>query len=339
MKKHLLLLCAIILTEMISAQIICIQCFSQNSAISPNATNLVVNGSFETGTCTPGMIFCSSSDGYQCDFNAWTCDGGGPYTYAQIYTSDLTTVPQGFTAAYLGNSFAYFCSDVSNDNSCLLFQDCEVSGIPQGYPFNVVDYGGNDGVRLRQTINNLVPGEIYALEFWTGGEDFDSFPENGVFGLDIGFGNKYLQCIPTSSGDIGLRYVVEFIATETSHIIQFTNWGHACDACTELIVDDVRLYQADELPSSFPACEELVQNNDLKSLAIFPNPSKDEVTFQSYSFESGTLSLFDLSSRLLIKQSFIGQKTIQIGALETGIYLYVLETTNGTVHTGKLIKE
>lgn len=35
------------------SQVLCIDCFDQNAAISPAAVNMIINGSFETTTCLP----------------------------------------------------------------------------------------------------------------------------------------------------------------------------------------------------------------------------------------------------------------------------------------------
>jgi PKD repeat protein len=44
------------------------------------------------------------------------------------------------------------------------------------------------------------------------------------------------------------------MASATSHTIKFTNWGHICSYCTELVLDDVKLYTLAELNPAIPPC-------------------------------------------------------------------------------------
>ena len=242
-----------------SAQIICIYCYEQNDSISQNVNNLILNGSFENTNCAPNIFsnsFCPNSNYYGCDIVDWTCTGGGTASYASIDDYTFTQTADGNLAAYFGNgSFASACSNIGNDTSCLVPTGCELLNIPAGYPTNDPTYGGSTGVSLEQTVSGLVVGNIYVLEFWAGGEpQSHGWMDAGVFSVDIGFGKTYLRDKPTCPGCIGTTYIIEFYATSTSHTIKFTNWGHICIPCTELILDNVRLYTLAELSPSVPSC-------------------------------------------------------------------------------------
>jgi len=247
------------------AQIICIKCFDQKETISPNATNSLLNGSFENTTCNPGNFsqWCPASSGYSCNIQNWIATGGGTNTYAHLDDTNNTVVAKGNIAVYFGN---YFCDACTNSSSCIIKKDCEVTSIPNGFPMNPNNgYGGSTGLSLSQTVNGLTPGNIYFLEFWVGGEaDFSSFPLDGLFGVDIGFGNTMLTCKPTLAGSsaLGTRYIIEFKATMPSHTIKFTNWGHICTACTELILDDVLLYPLSQLSPSIKPCLGMNSNSN-----------------------------------------------------------------------------
>jgi len=54
---------------------------------------------------------------------------------------------------------------------------------------------------------------------------------------------------------VGTRFIIEFRATAASHTVKFTNWGHICSYCSELVLDDVRLYPVGELAASVPPCD------------------------------------------------------------------------------------
>ena len=262
MKKNLLFLFIIFLfirTGSLQAQIICIYCYEQNDSISQNVNNLILNGSFENTNCQPNVFsnsFCPNANYYGCDVVNWTCTGGGVDTYASIDDNTFTQTAEGAYAAYFGNgSFASACSAINNDTSCLTPTGCELLNIPPGYPTNDAGYGGNTGVSLEQTVSGLNIGSTYVLEFWAGGEpQSHGWMDAGVFAVDIGFGYTYLRNKPTCPGCIGTTYIIEFNATSTSHTIKFTNWGHICIPCTELILDNVRLYTLAELSPVVPSC-------------------------------------------------------------------------------------
>jgi len=264
----LLLLCC----SAIKAQIICIHCYDQNTPLSTGTNNLLVNGSFESVTCgyDNDASFCPSSTDYTGDIASWVCTGGGFSTYAHASNETFAPVADGTTAIYMGNLYANVCSgsieDLDNfpgdnlDTSCLNSTGCEVVGIPAGYPLSGTEYGGAEGLSISQTVSGLTLGNIYVLEFWAGGESYDELFENdGIFGVDLGFGYTFLHCRPTppvllGGGTPGIRYVIEFKATATSHTVKFTNWGHMCSNCSELIVDDVSLYTLAELDAAVPHC-------------------------------------------------------------------------------------
>lgn len=235
------------------AQVICIRCFDTNDSISSNVTNYIQNGSFEYG-CGANGFFCPTSQYATCSLQNWACTNGGYATYANTYSGVSTIVPDGNLTAYFGNSFCNTCSSVLGDTSCLADSQCVTLFTPQpGFPSNAAMYGDTNGVSLSQIVTGLTPGAVYELEFWTGGEDGFFVP--GMFAVDLGFGDIFLRCVATpSGGGTGKVYVIEFAATAASHVIKFTNWGHICNSCTELILDNVRLYPVAQLDPSVAPC-------------------------------------------------------------------------------------
>lgn len=263
MKTFLLLLaCSIAFCNYSTGQILCILCYDQNDSISLGVNNLLLNGGFEDTPCVPstGVIgtptsFCPNSDGYSCDFPNWTCTGGGSDTYACLYDIlvNKSIIVQGTNAVYFGNFYCGACSPNIEDTSCLVNVDCAVTGIPFGYPVNPdIAFGGATGVSLEQTANNLIPGHSYVLEFWAGGEQY--YSHKGLFAVDVGFGDTLLRNKSTGPGETGTTFIIQFKATSPSHTIKFTNWGHICFDCTELVLDNVRLYALEELNPSIPPC-------------------------------------------------------------------------------------
>jgi PKD repeat protein len=242
-----------------SAQILCIYCYEQNDSISDNVNNMVLNGSFENHNCQPNIYsssFCPVSQYYSCTVPDWTCTGGGFDTYVSIDDYTFTQTAEGNYAAYFGDGVSgKICSSSQFDTSCFAPTGCEMLNIPVGYPVADASLGGSLGVSLEQTVSGLAIGNTYVLEFWAGGEPQSHGWQNpGVFAVDLGFGYTYLRDKPTCPGCIGTTYIIIFNATATSHNIKFTNWGHSCSLCTELILDNVRLYTLAELNPIVPPC-------------------------------------------------------------------------------------
>jgi len=332
--KTFLLLAALSFTfcKYSTAQILCILCYDQNDSISIGVNNLLLNGGFENTNCNPstGVIgsptsICPNSNGYSCDFANWTCTGGGTSTYACLYNDSInkSIIEQGTNAVYFGNYYCNACSPVPGDISCLVNSGCTVTGIPAGYPDNPdISFGGATGVSLEQTVNGLIPGNTYVLEFWAGGEEFYSI--DGLFAVDVGFGDTLLSCNSTGFGQIGKFYIIQFNATSPSQTIKFTNWGHICISCTELVLDNVKLYTLAELSPIVPHCAQSIvssfgasDTNVCEKFCInFYDSSQNNPTAWQWIFPGGTPS------------SSTDQNPVSICYQSPGVFDVTLITTN-----------
>jgi hypothetical protein len=325
------------------AQILCIYCYDQNDSISDNVNNLLLNGGFENTNCIPypgNGRFCPNSVAYNCDIVNWICTGGGVSTYANICDTTYSVIVEGIRAAYFGNDFCNSCSSVANDTSCISNTDCTVSGIPIGYPVNTnPGYGGAIGVSLQQTVAGLIVGNTYVLEFWVGGEQ--GYINEGFFAVDIGFGNTLLRDKSTQHPfDIGTRYIIEFIASSPTHTIKFTNWGHICSSCPELVLDDARLYTLAELPKGIPHCSTGINALDkMTTINIYFSLSGNELRVNLKSNDNSEITLYDIASKKLLQRTFINSVVINTEQLANGLYIYEVRNRNGVIKKGKVVKE
>lgn len=241
-----------------AAQVICVWCYDQDQPVSTGVTNLIQNGSFENTNCVAGEYFCPNSSFYTgCTISNWTVTGGGIYTYAQMFSSLNSIIPDGNSAVYLGNAFCQMCSETVDDTSCVVPVGCFIPSVTTDAPVNSADFGGSTGVSISQTVSGLTVGNKYFVEFWSGGEG-PGFFGTGVFGVDVGFGNYLMTNKETYAGfpGTGIRYLIEFKAVSTSHTIKFTNWGHICSSCTEAVFDDVKMYTFSEVSPSVVLCDQ-----------------------------------------------------------------------------------
>ena len=327
-----------------SGQVLCVKCFDQNGEISPGVNNLVMNGGFESTNCIPGWLntsFCPNSNLYGCDIDEWLCTGGDVSSYPSVFDSTLSVIPEGNNAAYFGNGNAFTCSETWGDFSCEILASCEIKGFPLGYPKSLPGYGDQIGVSLEQTVSGLIIGQTYVLEFWAGGEPLQGLLNlPGIFAVDVGFGKIYLECKPTGGAlfPTGTVFIIEFTATSTSHTIKFTNWGHVCAECTELVIDNVRLYIIEELSPAVTPC--ISSTNGPKeniSVEIFPNPFNSILNI-STSFPDGLeFNLYNSLAEKVLHADFTSFTTLNAEQLESGIYFFEIRNKKGLLSSGKLV--
>ena len=322
-----------------SAQVTCIDCFNQNAPVSNPITNLIQYGGFEAG-CNADEYFCIGSAMHNCDLWGWWNTGGGPLTYARAVNNTWSFIPEGTLAAYFGTFQCNICSNIiNNDTSCLTAVGCEVVGIPIGFPDNPnPGYGGDTGVSLEQYVNSLISGNYYVLEFWVGGEwDSGNFTTPGVFAVNLGWGNIFLRNNVTPSvGGIGKRYVIQFMAPNTYINIKFTNWGHACYTCTELVLDDVRLYPLSQLsPSVAPCITGIDENTSSTVRLVEPGNVIDFGT----EVHAATLLLFNLLGEKVKTVSDVSGKSFELNRahLPGGIYMVEVREKEKSIARGKII--
>ena len=163
-----------------------------------------------------------------------------------------------------------------------------------------------------------------------------------MFAVDVGFGDIILRdkSTPSVTG-IGTRYIIEFKAFSTSHPIKFTNWGHICYNCTELVLDDVRLYTLAELDSSVPHCMTtgITESAPSPAPSLFPNPTTNAVNITTNNQSPSEVILYDITGRKLLHQPFSGSTSLNIETLAKGIYLYQIKDKDGVLKNGKIAVE
>jgi hypothetical protein len=246
-------------------------------------------------------------------------------------------VAEGANACYMGNWYCTACPAGLGDTSCFVNQPgCSVTGFSPGYPQNDMIYGGTQGISVEQTVNGLTAGHVYVLEFWAGGES--GFMEEGVFAVDLGFGNTFLRNPPTDAiSGIGMRFVIQFLATASSHTIRFTNWGHVCSSCTELALDDVRLYPIKQLSSIIPACAVGINSADfIADIRINQNEFMHQLEIHSSNPASYHVVLYNMLGGEVISANFSSDLILETGILQSGVYLCEV-SGNGMKQKSKII--
>ena len=111
-----------------------------------------------------------------------------------------------------------------------------------------------------------------------------------------------------------------------------------CNTCSELILDDVRLYTPQYLPTNLSICEVVINGIKENEINVYPNPITEKLTINTNIYELTEVILYDLSSRKLLEQTFTKTTTIDTEQLPNGMYLYEVRKKNGIIKNGKVIK-
>jgi hypothetical protein len=113
-----------------------------------------------------------------------------------------------------------------------------------------------------------------------------------------------------------------------------------CTDCTELIIDNVRLYTLEELSNGVPPCSSSADGPSEKSgFAIYPNPFISTLQVATILQQSVTFILYNSLSKKVLEQEVTGAATINTDELPGGIYFYAIRDKNGVLQVGKLVKE
>ena len=212
--------------------------------VGDRTTNLLTNGSFETGHPTPGTDVgwtpgTTHVGGYPATEVAaipgWTASyDDGAYGAWGAFPAAGAGPADGVNQLYFGNWFTNLSEAPLVDPT---------GEITFAAPPVFTNDAGLGPLTLSQTVTGLTIGQVYLLDFYvTGEENTTSFTSLGLFGLTIGSELKYLQ-IPTSANAFGAsqRYQVTFAADATTLDVAFSNWGHLPFQGAELVLDDVIL--------------------------------------------------------------------------------------------------
>lgn len=109
------------------------------------------------------------------------------------------------------------------------------------------------------------------------------------------------------------------------------NWNRAY-----YYIDDVCVSSDSLTCPSTVGIAEIQKGNEL---ILFPNPFTDIINITLKGSESVEVSLFDVTSRKILKQSFTNSISLNTEQLAKGIYLYEVRDKSGVIKKGKFVKE
>ena len=79
-------------------------------------------------------------------------------------------------------------------------------------------------------------------------------------------------------------------------------------------------------------------NSPTNFVSIYPNPVIDKLNVQTNNYEQTEITLYDITSRKLLQQTFTNTTIINTEQLAKDIYIYEIRNKNGIIKKGKIIK-
>jgi uncharacterized delta-60 repeat protein len=83
----------------------------------------------------------------------------------------------------------------------------------------------------------------------------------------------------------------------------------------------------------------IVEAHSPAGVNAFPNPFTDEITITINDNQSAEVIVFDITSRKLLQIRFANTVSLNTSALHSGIYFYEIRKNDGSVITGKVIRD
>ena len=74
-------------------------------------------------------------------------------------------------------------------------------------------------------------------------------------------------------------------------------------------------------------------------IVITPNPAKDVITISGKVGENYQISIFDMSTKLILTEEFKNETSINISSFTKGIYTYSIKSSANNLSNGKFLKE
>ncbi len=83
----------------------------------------------------------------------------------------------------------------------------------------------------------------------------------------------------------------------------------------------------------------VLEDPALPPLHVYPNPFSDELSINIINNKISELLFYDITSRLILQQTFTNSTLINTEQLAKGIYLYIVRNKNGVIKKGKVVKD
>ena len=210
--------------------------------ISAQASNLVVNGDFETTTNGPNYQFESSHSGHPyTTATGWTSTNAGHNAYNFIFASGAADTT-GATGAF-GNLQLWGPGNGSNNGL--------PASSPTGGNYVAADGAYRNGA-ISQTINGLTTGDSYTVSFWWAGAQQSGFTGATTEQWQVSLGSQTQSTAVVNNASHGftgwMQQSFTFTADSTSDLLSFFAVGTPSGVPPFVLLDGVTLNANNPVP-------------------------------------------------------------------------------------------
>ena len=292
---------------------------------SGSAQNIVPNPSFENYSSCPTAF----GEVYKCQ--GWATFGHSPDYFSECSPDTIVNVPKnnfGFQHAATGIAYCGFINT-------------------SGGPVPPQEYLG------ATLLQPLIAGHKYFASFKVSFAGFSCASNKmGIRFSTINFdslnppplNNNAVVYTDSIIGDTANWYQIEgsFIADSNYTCIIIGNFFTNVQSCyagtfeSYYYVDDVCL--SDDSLTCYSALG-IQEVKNMETIDLYPNPFFNELNVHGSNREFSEITLYDITSRKLMKKYFEGSISLNTEQLTKGIYIYEVRNKNGMVKNGKVVKE
>ena len=102
------------------------------------------------------------------------------------------------------------------------------------------------------------------------------------------------------------------------------------------VIDNMSYIHIDDVSLSVVAGVTVENSNSIK---VYPNPFSDKINITTKGNQLFEVSLYDVTSRKILSQSFANSPSINAEHLAKGLYIYEIRSREKVIKKGKIVKE
>jgi len=298
-----------------------------------NAQNLVPNPSFEDTTSCP--ITANQIN----HATGWTNYRGSP-EYLNSCNNSNMSVPLnswGFQQARTGNAYA----GIATFDTIVFFREYIgiqlVQSLVIGQKYFASFYACkavNSTLISNPTYGNVASNKLGLKLSTVSYTNFNPQPTNN-------YAQVFTNLIITDTLN-WVRISGNFIADSIYQYLSIGNFFN--DSNTAFIATDsnaaLAYYYIDDVVLSTDSLFSvgLITQDPKTEIMVYPNPFNNRISISLNNNIQSEIALFDILSRIVLKQTFTHSITIATDHLVNGLYIYEVRNKNGTIMNGKVIK-
>jgi hypothetical protein len=291
--------------------------------------NLVINGDFETYSALPAGV------GAYANATGWSnCGGSGSPDYHHVDGTGLVTLPDSYFATVSPNNGDAIMGLIPWHGASLEFREYVSTSLAQ--PLEV--------------------GQEYSVSFFmTCGTNNGNYAGYGIDQMGVAFttyppmqtGSDPLSSITPQFVESTIFYETDwqeltftFIADSAFTNITFGNFVN--DAST-----GTQFFDPADIGAAYYFLDDIwveaasgtgIYSNHHEISSVYPNPFSDVIRINSEGIGNSEITVYNLASHQVLKQTFSGSTVIDTSGLKPGIYLYEINPNGLPAKKGRLIK-